>query len=513
MYHPSSCKIWIFGFILAGLTLATPAQGQGRPQLVKDINPGAGDGIAWQESSIAPPTLRMVSNGIFVFFKANDGVHGEQLWRSDGTDRGTIMLTEPPSDGQSELYEPVVDGLGRVFFRHGDPTHGNELWVSDGTTSGTHMCFDLCPGAQSGVQSHLATLGDRVVFTGSTPAASGIWISDGATSGTHLLKDHLAGADALTTVNLICVHEGMIYYTGYRGTNMELWQSDGTTSSTKLFSVLPRYYAPPFPQMTSLQSGLLFVLGNGYGTTGVPCLASGSGNPAAIIDQDFIKYPDSTVLLPVSHQGKVYFAATFFVGAPYNDMFGTSIYRVADDGSITTRTAIGAHGSISEPNTPLAMIDAGEKMLLWTMDRHGASSTAGALFSCDGTDEGTNLLKNLFFSGQNYLVGSQVQLSDNIGLSPDPMVVAVPGQKRWIFGARDDETNTGFELWQTDGTAAGTRLLADLNPGAPSSYPRNMTVCNDKLFLTATDSVHGRELWVVPIPAQTNAARGWERFH
>lgn len=55
---------------------------------------------------------------------------------------------------------------------------------------------------------------------------------------------------------------------------------------------------------------------------------------------------------------------------------------------------------------------------------------------------------------------------------------------------------TGAELWITDGSEEGTRLLADLRPGAAGSDPRDGTVAAGRLFFTADDGVHGRELWV-----------------
>lgn len=55
---------------------------------------------------------------------------------------------------------------------------------------------------------------------------------------------------------------------------------------------------------------------------------------------------------------------------------------------------------------------------------------------------------------------------------------------------------TGAELWITDGTEAGTRLLADLRSGAAGSDPRDGTVAGGHLFFTADDGRHGRELWV-----------------
>src|SRR3712207_415264 len=53
----------------------------------------------------------------------------------------------------------------------------------------------------------------------------------------------------------------------------------------------------------------------------------------------------------------------------------------------------------------------------------------------------------------------------------------------------------GLELWRTDGTAAGTRLVKDICPGACSAGPSHLTVSNGLLFFTANDGAHGIELW------------------
>jgi ELWxxDGT repeat protein len=53
----------------------------------------------------------------------------------------------------------------------------------------------------------------------------------------------------------------------------------------------------------------------------------------------------------------------------------------------------------------------------------------------------------------------------------------------------------GRELWKTDSTAAGTALVADLNPGTASSSPVPLTNANGTLLFLADDGTHGYELW------------------
>ena len=63
-----------------------------------------------------------------------------------------------------------------------------------------------------------------------------------------------------------------------------------------------------------------------------------------------------------------------------------------------------------------------------------------------------------------------------------------------IFDAADGAN--GLEMWQSDGTAAGTTLSKDINPGAGSSYPNGFTNFDGKLIFSANDGVNGDELWI-----------------
>ena len=60
-----------------------------------------------------------------------------------------------------------------------------------------------------------------------------------------------------------------------------------------------------------------------------------------------------------------------------------------------------------------------------------------------------------------------------------------------------DDGASGRELWRTDGTEAGTVLAADVNPGAAASSPAELTATSTQLYFAADDGVHGEELWRV----------------
>jgi ELWxxDGT repeat protein/VCBS repeat-containing protein len=68
---------------------------------------------------------------------------------------------------------------------------------------------------------------------------------------------------------------------------------------------------------------------------------------------------------------------------------------------------------------------------------------------------------------------------------------------RLIFAA--DDGRSGKELWQTDGTVAGTQILQDIAPGARSSNPAELRVVGSTLVFAANDGTSGTELWAAPI--------------
>src|SRR4029434_5586890 len=62
-----------------------------------------------------------------------------------------------------------------------------------------------------------------------------------------------------------------------------------------------------------------------------------------------------------------------------------------------------------------------------------------------------------------------------------------------------DDGIDGLELWQSDGTEAGTYEVGDINPGVPDSAPADITPlassCS-KVLLSAREPAFGRELYV-----------------
>jgi ELWxxDGT repeat protein len=100
-----------------------------------------------------------------LFFEANDGASGRELWKSDGTEAGTVRVKDilPGSDGS--VPGSLTNVNGTLFFRADDGTSGRELWKSDGTEAGTVRVKDIRPGSAASVPLDLTKVNGTLFFT------------------------------------------------------------------------------------------------------------------------------------------------------------------------------------------------------------------------------------------------------------------------------------------------------------------------------------------------------------
>ena len=104
-------------------------------QLLKDINPGAA--AAFNQSNF------MTVCAGKLYFTADNGTNGYELWISDGTNAGTTMLKDIQPGTTGSGPGNFTELNGKILFSATTTTYGNELWVTDGTSAGTQLVQDL----------------------------------------------------------------------------------------------------------------------------------------------------------------------------------------------------------------------------------------------------------------------------------------------------------------------------------------------------------------------------------
>ena len=125
--------------------------------MVKDISPGAGSAYHQLLTNV---------NGT-LFFEANDGVHGWELWKSDGTDSRDCHGKGYPTRGATSMVCIILTAVnGTLSSEANDDVHGWELWKSDGTEAGTVMAMDIYPGSRQQLSWGLCAGGRHALLHG-----------------------------------------------------------------------------------------------------------------------------------------------------------------------------------------------------------------------------------------------------------------------------------------------------------------------------------------------------------
>ena len=182
-----------------------------------------------------------------VFFTANDGVHGQELWVSDGSNQGTRLVKDISPTGSANPYK-LTAAAGQLFFVV-SAGNSEQLWVTNGTETGTTMVYSFSrPAAEEPAIVDLAPVASGVIVMGYT-AEFGIepWFSNGSNAGTALIRDINPGkAGSEIKVNTCCSYYfateftvmgnsiAFMAKTGNAGN--QIWLSDGTTQNTHQIS-------------------------------------------------------------------------------------------------------------------------------------------------------------------------------------------------------------------------------------------------------------------------------------
>lgn len=276
-----------------------------------------------------------------------------------------------------------------------------------------------------------------------------LWSYDVATGKASLLKDILPGSQGSTPF-AFHKHGGRVYFGARDATHgIELWSTDGTSAGTQLVHDLEPGAGSSLLLSSRIAScGTRIVFdGRSRGSGLELCVSDGTAAGTQVL-RDIRTGPQNS------------FPKNFFTSAD-----GKTTYFTADDGThgaepwITDGTSAGTRMVAdlevgAAASTPKHWFALGSRTLI---SSHGG----WRLWVTNGQASGTTLLSS--------------SLHDLTHAAPLGSLVCFAG-----VGAG------GNELWRTDGTPGGTKLLVDIEVGARSSHPRAFLSESGTSFLFLT---------------------------
>ncbi len=413
------------------------------------------DGTTAGTHAVAP--IGKTGNGYFftpfkfnnlLYFIANDGEHGNELWSTDGTTANTGIVKDINGDSSnsfpnSSSYYPYYT---TQFFINGSYV----LFTAYGADS-TFSLYKLTASGISLLKNNFAdsttvtydTTGGKTFFTatsGSTPTGSSqLWVTDG--SSTSLLYNPGAG---VSIYNPRLVNGNFVFEVSNNTTNTSaVWSTDGTAANTQLLTNLNA----PFAFTSNLNNKLVFAVGTD--TTGNELWSTdGTAANTQLLKTINVKINGSNVV-----NDKIVF--TTFSDSAGNELWST------DGTAANTKPIKHINADIDYPDIIL------NNKLIFDV---GTPDLGRELWTTDGTAANTTVLKDIrpgSYGSDPLFPYNEGAYQNSITSGTYTQVKRInyltPFKGKYYFTA--DDGVHGRELWSTDGTADGTTLIKDINPG------------------------------------------------
>ncbi len=377
-----------------------------------------------------------------------------------------------------------------VFFEGEDVGSTVSLWETDGTARGTFELSDVASRAplitgealygfvtNDGVSLDLTVFNNQVLFSGRIgPGKFGpytMWTSDGTAAGTVPLTIAGANSSGLFSDTVrpdFTVFGAEVLFRGIDTAGATgLWMSDGmalgTTEITGVNGAASTGVDPI--DMTVFNGSVLF---NGADTAGHQGLWRTDGTAGGTQELTLIDGAAASGLNPTDIT--VFNGEALFNGLDANGLSGL---WMTDGSAAGTHELVAGAGASGLDPTDMTVF--GSEVLFSALDADGLTG----LWVTDGTAGGTH----------EVLAEQTTSASDPLGLNPTDLTV-FNGEVFFNgfnqFGRR--------QLWETDGTAAGTHMLTVA--GSSPSFglnPSSMQVYNGQLLFQGTNQTGFSGLW------------------
>lgn len=498
-----------------------------------------------QKLKTIPGALRnAVGMGTKLFFA------GTEPWISNGTPSGTVKVKEiEPNLGNSNPSGLFAGSDGKLWFSAEPGNLGREIWSSNGTASGTVMKFDPDPTLSDIGRykpSVVAMTGDVAFIYAPTtaharvPGYPGLWAYN-RTSGTSeflsgLYQDQGPSQDWSYFTDFVMA-SGLLYFFEWDpdGSYAFLTRTDGSLSGTQFL------YQEIFVDVSNVQElgGSVYFIATGYTNTGNRVYGLWKASPTKDVAVLVKSLPASARNELDKSGGALYFSissdssgmnlwksdgtavgtaqvknicspasarwnANPWLVHPANNftILNGVTYFSADDcvkGRELWRTNGTAAGTSlvkdvytgSEGSNPERFIIAGGKLFFVATDNsHGRE-----LWVSNGSSTGTKMVKDIYPGSGSSFAGTSVFRSCLSEYHCPPEVHTAMADLNGTLYFSANRGNDGNELWKTNGTAAGTVLVKNIEASTGGSSPADLVRVGNAIYFSAYTKQYGRELW------------------
>lgn len=508
--------------------LSLGIKSQNTPQLFKDVLPNENSTQSLLVLDIEP------FNNLLYFIAADssyltnytDGDHN--LWVSDGTTQGTQKLINLNPIGDDNLdNQNVIAWSGLTIDYSLLHVYDGKIFFSgtDGTTHPTN--FIIGPDTFTVEEAQLCA-------------------TDGSASGTTLFQNlrtgNVAYVDDREPYDFVSVNEKMLFKAICNcsdGINYKYWEYDSITKMVKPLGEQYVYYENgnflDFSTPFAVNDSVIAMPKPSYILNPVPNQSISS--PTDEFFAGYNKQTNSLIVLKDSVTTRAIIgqidSLIIVALSNLNNPFTVTLYALNKNTlainpffSFTPTTIVNSYYQDVQMPTPIGVIN--NKLYFINASTHNSEK---GLWVTDGTFGGTYRIKSMshtigsslssvivndtiYFNTYNWNMGiDSLWLMDASSNTVTPLgafsKVDLSTAKllfnKVFFVA--EKTGWGYELAVTSGTAQGTSIYYDLNPGTSSSRPSNLTVYDNKLFFSAFEPTVGNAIFYIDaLTSSTNTS-------
>jgi ELWxxDGT repeat protein len=438
--------------------------------MVKDINTKIFSTIMGDEGTYSSYPNNLLSIGDTLYFTADDGYHGREVWKSNGTVSGTVMLKDI-SPYNTNMIGSLAEFNGTLYFREDDGVHGSEVWKSNGTTSNTVMLKDINTlGVSSMSYDSLPIEMNQTYYfiAKNGNDSSALWKSDGTSNGTVMVKSF----DGYSTEGKELIDmENNVYFAIHTESNgTELWKSDGTEEGTVMVKDIYTGSDSSHPNKFTVANNILYFEAND-GIHGYELWKTDGTQTGTVMVKD-ISSSNYAEILEMKRIGNIVYLTA-------NDSdHGFELWKSdgTSNGTVMVKDIVGGTWGSS----PKQFTDLNNTLYFTAYDNDGHS-----IWKSNGTESTTIRVKcfvngdvhNLInANGMLYFIvenmgdcdlwksdGTELgttKVADIITIDPNndfPLTQFIAVEDTFFFVSKDDEGNV--KLWESDGTENGTHII------------------------------------------------------